>query len=122
MERATSFMWIDCRPVESARSDLTSTGIVRNRTSFRQSWRSEEHTSDSSHANISYAVFCLKKKKSTTTIVYSGYQVKTRKETFTATNESLPQPVPEMLSTTNATSVNLTYLASTHNIAIITQT
>src|SRR3712207_8133100 len=25
--------------------------------------RSEEHTSDSSHANISYAVFCLKKKK-----------------------------------------------------------
>src|SRR5947209_12508648 len=28
--------------------------------------RSEEHTSDSSHANISYAVFCLKKKTSTT--------------------------------------------------------
>src|SRR5258707_4120863 len=26
--------------------------------------RSEEHTSESSHANISYAVFCLKKKKS----------------------------------------------------------
>src|SRR3712207_7853085 len=25
--------------------------------------RSEEHTSESSHANISYAVFCLKKKK-----------------------------------------------------------
>src|SRR3712207_8897265 len=25
--------------------------------------RSEEHTSDSSHANISYAVFCLKKKQ-----------------------------------------------------------
>src|SRR5258707_2568523 len=25
--------------------------------------RSEEHTSNSSHANISYAVFCLKKKK-----------------------------------------------------------
>src|SRR3712207_8433047 len=24
--------------------------------------RSEEHTSDSSHANISYAVFCLKKR------------------------------------------------------------
>src|SRR3712207_7592803 len=30
----------------------------------RLPWRSEEHTSDS-HANISYAVFCLKKKKST---------------------------------------------------------
>src|SRR3712207_7726486 len=27
--------------------------------------RSEEHTSESSHANISYAVFCLKKKKKT---------------------------------------------------------
>src|SRR2546430_4075676 len=26
--------------------------------------RSEEHTSDSSHSQISYAVFCLKKKKS----------------------------------------------------------
>src|SRR3712207_8565016 len=26
--------------------------------------RSEEHTLNSSHANISYAVFCLKKKKS----------------------------------------------------------
>src|SRR3712207_7760573 len=29
--------------------------------------RSEEHTSDSSHANISYAVFCLKKKKKSQT-------------------------------------------------------
>src|SRR3712207_7433137 len=28
--------------------------------------RSEEHTSNSSHANISYAVFCLKKKKNQT--------------------------------------------------------
>src|SRR5947209_11696892 len=27
--------------------------------------RSEEHTSESSHANISYAVFCLKKKTET---------------------------------------------------------
>src|SRR5438128_6467288 len=29
-----------------------------------QSARSEEHTSNSSHGSISYAVFCLKKKKS----------------------------------------------------------
>src|SRR5438445_4758290 len=29
--------------------------------------RSEEHMSELSHANISYAVFCLKKKKNTTT-------------------------------------------------------
>src|SRR5437899_5979740 len=28
--------------------------------------RSEEHTSDSSHLGISYAVFCLKKKRKTT--------------------------------------------------------
>src|SRR5438874_7050742 len=31
--------------------------------------RSEEHTSDSSHVEISYAVFCLKKKKNTPTII-----------------------------------------------------
>src|SRR2546427_8254417 len=35
--------------------------------------RSEEHTSESSHSQISYAVFCLKKKKS---IVY-GARAKT---------------------------------------------
>src|SRR5438445_4414480 len=34
---------------------------------FRQGHRSEEHTSNSSHANISYAVFCLKKKKENNT-------------------------------------------------------
>src|SRR3712207_6992008 len=28
--------------------------------------RSEEHTSEPSHANISYAVFCLKKKRTST--------------------------------------------------------
>src|SRR5207245_10371928 len=32
----------------------------------RVAWRSEEHTSDSSHGSISYAVFCLKKKKKIT--------------------------------------------------------
>ena len=32
--------------------------------------RSEEHTSDSSHITISYAVFCLKKKKKTLTVKY----------------------------------------------------
>src|SRR2546430_13562266 len=31
----------------------------------RRATRSEEHTSDSSHSQISYAVFCLKKKKNT---------------------------------------------------------
>src|SRR2546430_12506439 len=30
--------------------------------------RSEEHTSDSSHSQISYAVFCLKKKKNSAEI------------------------------------------------------
>src|SRR2546429_6479739 len=30
----------------------------------RENYRSEEHTSDSSHGYISYAVFCLKKKNS----------------------------------------------------------
>src|SRR2546427_7569830 len=31
--------------------------------SISRAARSEEHTSDSSHSQISYAVFCLKKKK-----------------------------------------------------------
>src|SRR5256885_7254249 len=34
--------------------------------------RSEEHTSDSSHLVISYAVFCLKKKKRIITDYYSA--------------------------------------------------
>src|SRR5688572_32098087 len=33
-----------------------------SRKSFGNKRRSEEHTSDSSHSQISYAVFCLKKK------------------------------------------------------------
>src|SRR3712207_9003081 len=37
-------------------------GGKRNRTQGRLP-RSEEHTSELQHANISYAVFCLKKKK-----------------------------------------------------------
>src|SRR5438034_4972236 len=46
------------RPVaEPARPALPPRGRVR----------SEEHTSDSSHTVISYAVFCLKKKKKTKT-------------------------------------------------------
>src|SRR3712207_8530066 len=31
--------------------------------------RSEEHTSELRHANISYAVFCLKKKKNTPAVI-----------------------------------------------------
>src|SRR3712207_8650065 len=33
--------------------------------------RSEEHTSELSHANISYAVFCLKKKKKNITLLHT---------------------------------------------------
>src|SRR3712207_7280111 len=43
----------------------------RLRLAFADQRRSEEHTSNSSHANISYAVFCLKKKnriKTTATV------------------------------------------------------
>src|SRR2546430_9385733 len=38
-------------------------GHYRIRKSGRRSPRSEEHTSELSHSQISYAVFCLKKKK-----------------------------------------------------------
>src|SRR5690554_7442970 len=34
-----------------------------------QLWRSEEHTLNSSHVRISYAVFCLKKKKKQNTLL-----------------------------------------------------
>src|SRR2546427_3634501 len=34
--------------------------------------RSEEHTSDSSHSQISYAVFCLKKKKKCRQVGYTA--------------------------------------------------
>src|SRR5438445_3423201 len=43
----------DCRLSWCNRADLDALGI----------FRSEEHTSELHHANISYAVFCLKKKK-----------------------------------------------------------
>src|SRR2546430_13272674 len=35
-----------------------------------ESLRSEEHTSESSHSQISYAVFCLKKKKTNRIVRY----------------------------------------------------
>src|SRR2546430_6191535 len=35
--------------------------------------RSEEHTSNSSHSQISYAVFCLKKKKQKQTMFYVAH-------------------------------------------------
>src|SRR2546429_2401220 len=40
--------------------------------------RSEEHTSELSHGYISYAVFCLKKKKMKTTVDIVLYQSTTR--------------------------------------------
>src|SRR3712207_8432702 len=42
--------------------------LVRGR---QRSTRSEEHTSELQHANISYAVFCLKKKKCATQREYA---------------------------------------------------
>src|SRR5471030_683214 len=52
---------------------IYTNGLVRIRNTHTQTTlriaerRSEEHTSDSSHLGISYAVFCLKKKKKHTT-------------------------------------------------------
>src|SRR3712207_7934648 len=42
---------------------VTSSSTKRAIGEYAASRRSEEHTLNSSHANISYAVFCLKKKK-----------------------------------------------------------
>src|SRR3712207_6986690 len=67
------------RPVESAASRdqrirkaaeilLDNLKISPVRLSRLVDVRSEEHTSELRHANISYAVFCLKKKKTTYTL------------------------------------------------------
>src|SRR3712207_7270085 len=48
--------WIACSP--------RSTSIAKVFMPWFPFLRSEEHTSELSHANISYAVFCLKKKNS----------------------------------------------------------
>ena len=42
--------------------DLTGLGAIAGMLPLLGRFRSEEHTSDSSHGYISYAVFCLKKK------------------------------------------------------------
>src|SRR5439155_11483709 len=50
------------------RSSTRTTAQVQNRRARPKIWwksRSEEHTSNSSHVAISYAVFCLKKKNNT---------------------------------------------------------
>src|SRR5258707_10969193 len=56
----------DWRRFPAARTFMGFTGLVPSEYSSGDAvrrGRSEEHTSESSHANISYAVFCLKKKK-----------------------------------------------------------
>src|SRR3712207_7005259 len=45
-----------------ARTDLDAALLVRDLLDHLPSHRSEEHTSELQSANISYAVFCLKKK------------------------------------------------------------
>src|SRR2546422_7740954 len=47
---------------------LTALAVPANRAWMVGDNRSEEHTSNSSHGYISYAVFCLKKKKISTSI------------------------------------------------------
>src|SRR2546430_16822569 len=52
----------DALPISSTRRGCCSASGWR-RPSFTIRKRSEEHTSELSHSQISYAVFCLKKKK-----------------------------------------------------------
>src|SRR3712207_7847813 len=77
----------DALPISAASSSTTAATIPRNpvaplmgpaatvrrggsrsRSRRRRGGRSEEHTSELQSANISYAVFCLKKKKQVTQI------------------------------------------------------
>src|SRR5438445_6780938 len=54
---------------------------IRNQLRLRRS-RSEEHRLNSSHANISYAVFCLKKKKQKNQIIPRPILRKARPEYY----------------------------------------
>src|SRR2546427_6021423 len=51
--------------------------------------RSEEHTSELSHSQISYAVFCLKKKKERNDIILEMIKTQTRPQTPRCTAYSL---------------------------------
>src|SRR2546429_5381642 len=57
--------WPERRRLEEQGSDPSSSGLGcrSEHVSSHPLARSEEHTSNSSHGYISYAVFCLKKKK-----------------------------------------------------------
>src|SRR5947209_16457974 len=51
------------RAMDELGDDQYDKNYQRGRCANTDSSRSEEHTLNSSHANISYAVFCLKKKR-----------------------------------------------------------
>src|SRR6266511_6484746 len=62
----------DALPIRRPRCGCTPTCCASRRPA-----RSEEHTSELSHVKISYAVFCLKKKKKK----YILIQIQTKKQT-----------------------------------------
>src|SRR5207245_9213875 len=72
VDRRKATNQLRCRPVvtavtfmnlDSARTRLVAdTAYRHDDLGYKAGPRSEEHTSDSSHGSISYAVFCLKKK------------------------------------------------------------
>src|SRR5210317_2546230 len=54
----------------------------------RPTWRSEEHTSElQSHSEISYAVFCLKKKKKQQRITKKNSKITIKKKNQKQTNK-----------------------------------
>src|SRR6267142_7205263 len=69
VKRVRSWRARAARRWASACSHFADSGMPRRIHSVkkpgRRPMRSEEHTSDSSHMAVSYAVFCLKKKKNT---------------------------------------------------------
>src|SRR2546430_13666602 len=52
--------------------------VARSEGYLAHSVRSEEHTSDSSHSQISYAVFCLKKKRGASVRQLPGARCRTQ--------------------------------------------
>src|SRR5438034_2562696 len=68
LSSATSTAWISRHQRRGRQGEDDERPLVGHPGRARPALRSEEHTSESSHTVISYAVFCLKKKNRRQTI------------------------------------------------------
>src|SRR3546814_5276252 len=79
-----------CRPIKPPRSRAWTQSVCRfTRSGTRMIWRSEEHTSElQSLMRISYAVFCLKKKKISNDSTFNRHNIVSNDDTSTTLNDN----------------------------------